>query len=42
MLVNTSSADLLRAFESGSACFARLDGEWALRLVTPDLRGAVS
>jgi hypothetical protein len=42
MLVNTSSADILRAFESGSACFARLDGEWALRLVTPDSRGAVS
>lgn len=42
MLVNTSSADMLRAFESGSVCFARLDGEWALRLVTPDLGGALS
>jgi len=39
MLVNTSSVDLLRAFESGSASFARLDGEWALRLSTPESRG---
>jgi hypothetical protein len=42
MLVNTASVDLLRAFESGSACFARLDGEWALRLSTPDSRGGLS
>jgi hypothetical protein len=34
MLVHSSSIDVLRAFESGSACFARLDGEWALRLTT--------
>jgi hypothetical protein len=38
MLVNTASPDILRAFESGSACFSRLDGEWPLRLVTPDLK----
>jgi len=39
MLVNTASIEVLRAFESGSASFSRLDGEWALRLVMPDSRG---
>ena len=39
VLVNTAAVELLRAFESGSACFSRLEGEWALRLVTPDARG---
>lgn len=41
MLVDSASIDILRAFESGSVCFARLDGEWALRLSTPVSRGAV-
>ena len=39
MLVNTAAIDVLRAFESGSVCFSRLEGEWALRLWPPDAAG---
>jgi hypothetical protein len=32
MLIKAKSPDLLQSFQSGAACFSRLDGEWALQL----------
>jgi len=42
MLFKTANADIHRAFESGDTCFSRIDGEWALRLTVPRVRGVAS
>lgn len=42
LLVRTPRPEILHAFESGHACFARIDGEWALRLSASRARGAVA
>lgn len=42
MVVKTDRPDILREFESGHACFSRLDGEWPLRLVVPQPSGGIS
>jgi hypothetical protein len=42
MLLKTARPELQRAFDSGQACFARIDGEWALRLSVPRPGGGMS
>ena len=38
MLLKTNTPHLLEAFQTGDACFSRLDGEWSLRLPAADRR----